>query len=643
MYLRHSLSFLVFFVLICSGPLQAKTRWSAYHHIPHADFLDGGTYVIQSANFVSADSTTDDAVTRIAYEAMAQVGATRWINVSAGWSQGLTFGFKARILGETHPFVPSLCVGARNIANHREATFFDDAYCDSTAELYVALGKDVKPIHTRFHGGILSIPSMERERVQPFFGVESYAGAGIYYSIEVYRRDTLVIPSVFVTWRVLDEKVSACAGIIGVRRMFVNEKNEFAFAMTAPPGPASYVRPGIFFGLSYRGGITFGKENAFETEEDRALALQNRLDNMDHRVRMLQTSIDTNRKYIRRIHEDLSRLDNALSDHKTKLRTILKDKLIRLKTLYRASPYKPEEVQKMISELTQYKFDDKAMRILQEFALDQTQDRAIRILSIEILGQTGKKSAADVVLDILANEEDPGIRIACIIALGKMNATDAVPLLRQLANAPDDNVALSAQEVLAALTGGKPLPDIRATSTRALRPDADTPASSGPSQPVLDTGDTATRPSPSTPSSGATSYPSDTTATTAEPGQQAGDSLAVSTSPDSGDTTGSAPDAPSAPETTPDADTTTGPDTPGDADTGAGADATTSTPAPNGSDTTASASADTTATGESPSGPAASPDTTEMEKAASEPARPQRTDSATVQDTSATPDSIPAP
>ncbi len=466
---RRCIHPVVLATLLIAAGIDAKTRWSAFQGIPHADFIKGGAYSLQSANFATADSLGNSIETRVAYELRATVGATRWINLEAGYSDGLVFGFKARLLGETRPYTPSLCVGVRNIGNHREANFFNSPRLDSSAEFFAALGKDVEPIRTRFHGGILSIPSIEGEKINPFFGIESYAGVGIYYSIEVYRRDSSFIPSLYAIYRMLDDRVEISAGIIGIKRLLINSKNEFSFAFSSPPGPSEYIRPGIFFGLRYRGDIAFGQKEAFNSVEDLSISLQQRLENFNAHLARIEEKIEQNSTSIKGIKEDIIRLDNALSDHKTKLRTILMDKLLHLKTLYHASPYKPQQVQQTIQELTNYKFNDKAMKIFQEFALDKTQDREIRILAIEILGEIGKNSAADILLDICANEEDPGIRIACIISIGKMEATEAIPLLRRLSNAPDDNIAISAQEVLGTLTDGASFAGSPSRYNKALR------------------------------------------------------------------------------------------------------------------------------------------------------------------------------
>jgi hypothetical protein len=69
------------------------------------------------------------------------------------------------------------------------------------SELYLALGKGFDFMRVRFHGGFMSIPGNDREIFNPFVGVESYLGRGVYLTIEAHLRDRIFHPSAFLNWR----------------------------------------------------------------------------------------------------------------------------------------------------------------------------------------------------------------------------------------------------------------------------------------------------------------------------------------------------------------------------------------------------------------------------------------------------------
>ncbi|NLD99674.1 MAG: hypothetical protein GX640_07345 [Fibrobacter sp.] len=429
-------------LLMSVTSIYAKTRWSSFHLIPDADLLGGGRFVVESNNFLFSD-VNDGFVVRPS--AMINIGIIEWVNIQAGYCGGVNLGLKARILGETKPFLPSLAVGIKNVLSHNEAYFFGHPFDSLTNEVYVVLGKSVEPIRLRLHAGIGSIPANKKERFDPFFGFEKFFGNGLYINVELHRRDSRFIPSLFVNYRFFKRHFEFSTGIIDIPDIFrdAGGNADVSFTSAASDG---FVRPGIWFGLRFQGAMRFGKSDGFTSLEDRLTKQNDHIVLLRDEIDSLKTLLQQSNSRIESLDRTIKNLADSNSTANGQLKNIVYQKLISLKTLYSQEPFEPELVKSAIRELAANR--ERIVPILSEIALNRKEDPRVRTGAITVAGEIGSRSAADALIEILGQTQNPDMKIEALIGLGKMKETRAIFLMQQLANDPHDGVAFTAREIL---------------------------------------------------------------------------------------------------------------------------------------------------------------------------------------------------
>ena len=446
-YCWLNFSFLLFLFL---PSVSAKTRWSSLHLTPDADFLYGGEFVIDAEGYYFGDSLRKKAV--INPSGGVDIGIMEWVNLEAGYAGGFTMGFKARLLGENGPYLPSLAIGAHNIITNKETNYFGSHDSTMANEFYLALGKSVEPLKMRLHAGVQTIPGSKTEQINPFFSIEEYFGNGLYATLEVARRREAFWPSLFGSWRILKRKLEISAGVVAINRMFFDNNNKFNFSLTSSDS-IGFVRPGIWFGVRYCGFLGFGKKEAFSSMDDRLDRQKKAIDELKGQIDTLKSAITQHQRRMAQVDYSLSTLTDSVLSDKNRLRSVLLEKIVSLKSLYESEPFDPEQVRQAINQIVLLK--ENALPSLKEFVVDKKQDRHVRLIGISLIGDIGGTGASDILLDVLSQSEDPDIKIEILIALGKMKETRAVYVMEQLANDPTDVVAFTAQEVLQKLVKDK--------------------------------------------------------------------------------------------------------------------------------------------------------------------------------------------
>ncbi|MBD3419973.1 MAG: hypothetical protein GF398_07650 [Chitinivibrionales bacterium] len=426
---------------------------------PHADLLAGGDLVVDAQGYLIRDVQDGMQVTPTF---LLDLGIVEWVNIHVGYAGGITLGFKARILGETKSFLPSLAVGTHNIISHKETGYFkvDTSLADINNEFYLAISKGVAAIKTRFHIGMQTIPTTEKEYFNPFVAVEKYYGMGIYTSLEFHRRHEELVFSLFADWRILRRKLEFSAGLIHLGGLLFDQNSEFRFKL-ASDKQISFVRPGIWIGLRYKGSLGFGKKGGFSSIEDHVREQEEELLYLKKELDSLKLLLGKSARALSEIDSTLSSVTASSPNERERIKTVLLEKIIALRSLYQSDHFEPERVKQLVTEVANYR--ERALGPLQELLLDKAEDRYIRLLSAMLLGEIRNKAASDVLLTVLSRESDPGIRIEILIALGKMRDTQAMYMMEQLANDADDAVALTAQEVLFKLekeTGARISPNL---------------------------------------------------------------------------------------------------------------------------------------------------------------------------------------
>ncbi|HEX2956884.1 MAG TPA: HEAT repeat domain-containing protein, partial [Chitinispirillaceae bacterium] len=424
---------------------QSKTRWSSIHCIPDADLLSGGKLLLDIHNFTYSDYLKGY---KVKPSALVTLGIIECINLEAGYAGGGIIGFKARILGETKKVLPSMAVGIHNVFSHKEAYNYGYSPDSMSNEIYVAFAKGVEGIKLRFHLGVQTIPGNDNEKVNPFFGLEKYFGNGLYISIEAQRRDKHFNGSIFGNYRFLKRKVELCAGLIDIAGLQSKNKDKFTLKL-ANSGQSSFTRPGIYVGLRFLGSMRWGKSDGFISLEERIARqnesyqlLQNEVDSLKNILKNSKTRIDN-------MDQTLKSLSDSSENDYYQLKKTILQKLITVKTLYEEEPFEPEKVKKSMQEIISYR--DKVIPVLQEIAMDRKESSQIRVYAVSVMSELGSRSAADALIEILAQAQHPEMKIEALIGLGKIKEMRARYLMQQLANDPNDGVAFTATEILTKL------------------------------------------------------------------------------------------------------------------------------------------------------------------------------------------------
>lgn len=429
------------------GEVHGVTRWSSLRLVPDADFLGTGEFLAGFDGYITKTFNEEILFRR---SVPLRFGITEWVNVECGVCSGFTLGFKARILGESVRGMPSLAIGAHNILVHKETNYFaHDSLDDMANEVYLVLGKSIDAVRTRFHVGIQSIPTKESEKINPFFAVEKYFGLGFYTAFEAHRRNEELHFSLFGAWRTLGDRLELSVGAVELKSMFLNKNNEFEVSL-APVSATAFVKPGIWAGLRFHGKFgKLGKMKGFMSLEDRLksqdeimVRLAREVDSLKSRSRLSQSTLSS-------VQNSLQMLADSIRNDPNRLSNILLNKLLTLKSLYRAEPFEPEKARLLTREIAGFR--EKAVPVLQDFLGNNKMDRYVRVYSAMMLGEIGSRDASDFLLDVIAQTADPDIKVEILIALGRMKETRAMYLMEQLANDPNEVIAIAAQEVLVRL------------------------------------------------------------------------------------------------------------------------------------------------------------------------------------------------
>lgn len=434
---------------------SALTRWSSLQLVPDADLLAGGAFVASAHGYYFEDLATGAVLQRAG---SINFGIIEWVNIQAGYTGGPNLGLKVRILGETKPWMPSLALGVYNSLTHHEAYLFNRLADSLSNELFIVMGKSVEVARLRIHLGMQSIPDNPSESVNPFFAIEKYFGAGVYATVEIHRRHETIHPSLFASWKLLKRHLEVSAGVIDIAGMFLSDEIDPGSHLLTS-GDSRFVRPGVWVGLRYQGSMKIGKGGGFSTIEDRLSDQGTSIAGLRKEVDSLKSMLQKSSSRIEAMDQSLTKIVDSTVTDAGRLETLAVSKLAVLKELYAAEPFEPEAVATNMAELVAYR--DRMLPALYTVVLDPIQESKIRSLAITAVGEIGTAAAADIILEVLGQVQNPEVIIECLIALGKIKETRAIYLIQQLVNDPNDAVAFTAGEVLQRLeqeTGVKASP-----------------------------------------------------------------------------------------------------------------------------------------------------------------------------------------
>jgi hypothetical protein len=440
--MRQTLFIVFSIMLIIPVSGSSKTRWSSIQSVPDADLLSGGKLLVDVHSFLYSD--LNDGY-KIKSSALLNLGVTEWINLEAGYTGGVIFGLKARILAETNKFLPSMAIGIHNVFSHKEAYNFGYSPDSLSNDVYVAFAKSVENIRLRFHAGIQSSPQNENETVNPFFALEKYFGNGFYLSLETQRRNQHFYHSIFGSYRFLKRKMEISAGLIDFTGFFGKDNGKLSFKFVTD-GQSSFSRQGFFLGICFLEGIKTGKSDGFTSLEDKIEHQNESLDCLQNTVDSLKILLKKSKIRIDSIDQSLKTLSDSSESEYNKLRKMIMQKLVTIKTLYEEEPFEPEKVKKIIQEIVSYR--EPIVPLLQEISLDQKENSQIRVYAVSVIGELDSRNAADALIEILPQVQLPEMKIEALIGLGKLKEVRAIYLVQQLVSDPHEGVAFTASEIL---------------------------------------------------------------------------------------------------------------------------------------------------------------------------------------------------
>lgn len=449
--------------LLCSAllilPAMGKTRRSANHIIPDADFPGTGSLSVGYEGFLHSNEKGDDYF--VQHLVPVELGVSEWLTITTGWADGMTLGLKGRILDEYNPVMPSLAIGVRDLFNSTTLARagLDNDSPEVTSEVYLALSKGFDLITTRFHGGISSIPGSETEKFNGFFGVEKYFGGNFYLTFEGWTMYDRLNMALFGTFRFLPEKRGELyVGAVDLERLFFNQKSdlEMSFETDFDSDP---VKPGICFGFTMNFNFPIGGQTQFRTLED--LYVEQRSE-----IEELRKSQDTLKDLL--IDETLKRLElqsvvDSLGEVMPHIDTIpqyyeeIYARLLLYRRGYETKPFNPLIVRSVREEI--FAFEDHAENSL--IYLLQKGDRNVRLEldAVSLLGMMKSNKAVPFLLEKLGVVMDRKYKIEIISSLGMIGDRGATYALEQLVNSGDESVAIAAGEVLRSWEQGAPVSD----------------------------------------------------------------------------------------------------------------------------------------------------------------------------------------
>ncbi|MBN1131357.1 MAG: HEAT repeat domain-containing protein [Chitinispirillaceae bacterium] len=446
---RCSIPLLRLSVLLLLTPciVHGLTRWSSLQTVPDADFIESWNYVLDYQGYYFTADSADPVLKNIG---QGRLGLSEWANVTLGYAGGFSLGLKAKVLSENASMRPSVAIGVHNILAHREDHLYGHDSAAWSYEPFVAGGKTIEAIKLRLHFGVQTMPEVKKERVTWFAALEKYLGSSAYVAFEAQYRDEKVRPSVFASVRLFKKHLQLAAGAVDFWGMYRKNREP---ASGSPP----LVQPGFWLGVSFMGNMASPNssggfsslEEQVEYQRNMIIAMKRDVDSIKRVFSTYTVVLDTLNKRFNLV------ADSALgATSGQRLQAFAMERLVKLNTLFARENIDAEQIKTLAREIVSY--GDIMVPVLRQIVLDPQVERRVHIQAMTRLGQIGTAKAADAVIDILPQSQDPDVRIEGLIALGAMKDRRASYLIEQLAHDPHEAVAFTAAEVLQKLENRAP-------------------------------------------------------------------------------------------------------------------------------------------------------------------------------------------
>jgi len=422
--------------------LHAGTR-DPFFAIPSAGILPHGGYQLQSRLAWSPDIGPDEEA-QFPYVTGVRFGLFDRGEFGVDYGQDLSLSGKMQFVQEGI-LLPAFSFGSRQVFGSQEAWLFsipDSQTIKWENELYMSALKKISQSGTEFHGGVSVIAGLDSGRASVFWGINQDIGKGFSVAYEGYTRDDLIHQNLGFAWN-WDDMFRISAGLREFTSWFYQD-GKTGFFTGPEQTPVSDARevPGAWLKISLTGWIA----------QNEAVGLEGRLKQLE----------ETNKNLAKRQEQHAARLDRTETQ-------LLASSDNTQDSILMAEEKATEYLDRMVREFESEAYDVALVRSLQDslltlgesahrvltrmvrsgFVSDRHKEQAIRIMAF-----SKNERYIPVLIEQLTaidNNAQGNVQREILLALGKFNATQAIPAIRPLLDSPDSATRKTAKDIITQL------------------------------------------------------------------------------------------------------------------------------------------------------------------------------------------------
>jgi hypothetical protein len=398
-------------------------------------------------------------------------GIMNRVQVGAGYAGGPSLSLKAVIFndGDKWKHVPAVAIGFKDGLIPKEGQLFGVSDKDTLAAIsnnvYLAISKNLSPISSRLHAGVISSFAFESERVNPFWALETYIGGNLTICYEGFQRFEELHHLLTINFKIGD-KVKVGFGLTEVSSMFY-QNGKTGFFMLGDSNTTGYKSPGFNFSFAFHRPLS-AKGTEIGGLEDELIKMRRTIDELSKKNAEMETKVAANEKHLKELEEDITLKTCRIAPTlKMDYKALLEDNLSALvKMTAEGELYEPEAAAYRMKRIVELK--ELAIPRITELIRNPKSTNRLISLCIQMIGQMGDKQSKHLLVRLLDYKES-SIKIEAIIALGKLSDKSVATDLQKALTDTDQSVVLAAKDVIARITGEKvPNYDAVPTATDTL-------------------------------------------------------------------------------------------------------------------------------------------------------------------------------
>jgi len=437
-------------LLIIISIIPAKTRRATSRFTPNADMIGAGRIIVNYHNFMNCEYSEGISGRSLYY---ISIGASEWVEGSLAYADGASLSLKARILDEYEPAMPSLAIGVQNFFNN--ATLYRSRLSaeqyKETGEVYATIAKSAEVIQTRFHGGILSLPGSEIDKINGFFAIEKYFGDDFFITFEGFSQQKKFYTALTLTLRFMPRNMAEIYfSLLDLESVFSNDKRGLGISSLIPNSRDDWIKPGIIAGIS----LTFGgkqkwidRRTQFKTVEDNFAHHDTIIKKLIFQVGDLKNENEclSMENVFMKTQVDSLKIAFGMIDTMPVHYSEIYSRIVSYAAAYSADNFDPMEVRRIVGEVKKYGKDGED---IVAYVAYNSSDRTIKIRSVTMLGELQAWDKVPLLLGMLDNTVDSRLKVEIITALGKINDRSVRAKIEEYATSGDEYLSIAANEVL---------------------------------------------------------------------------------------------------------------------------------------------------------------------------------------------------